>query len=407
VLETGYDILFFWVARMIMFGLEFTGQAPFHTVYLHGIIRDGEGRKMSKTLGNVIDPREVMDEFGTDALRFTLLTAGTPGQDLNLSLQRVESNRNFANKIWNMARFVTGNLAGDITPPSASKDSQTLADQWILARLNETIAAATQLFERYEFGQAGTVISEFLWSAYADWYIEIAKKVGLVGDNETSKATTRGILLHVLDQGLRLLHPFVPFVTEEVWQRVVRPSSEFPALIVAAWPEAGPIDYDALTRFSYFQDITQAIRNARAEQNIPPHISIPGVLIVAGEKRSWLDQQPTTNSLSALGRIEPTAITITGSTPPEIPFDATPIFTSGSAIYIDQPSLPAAIGTHQLNLDTQLKQLDDQISKSLRLLNSEFGARAPAAVVERERAKLAELRQSRERIVERLRSSKR
>jgi valyl-tRNA synthetase len=400
VLETGYDILFFWVARMIMFGLEFTGQAPFHTVYLHGIIRDGEGRKMSKTLGNVIDPREVMDDFGTDALRFTLLTAGTPGNDLNLSLQRVESNRNFANKIWNMARFVTGNLAGEITPPSAAGALLSLADRWILARLNQTIADATRLMERYEFGQAGTLVSEFLWGDYADWYIEAAKVV-LAGADESAKSVTRGVLLHVLDQGLRLLHPFVPFVTEAVWQHLPRQPNDPPALIIAPWPAPKAIDDVGLTAFhQQVREPVTSIRNAKASNNLKPAQSFP-VFVTPSGTTTWIDTVQTGTYLSSLSRISPADLHISLQPTPVTPTAFTAV-TSASVISMELPSAVVDPLAERQRLEKELRDIDAQIEKSRGLLGSDFAQKAPAAVVEKERAKLAALEESQAKVAERL-----
>ncbi len=396
VLETGYDILFFWVARMIMFGLEFTGQPPFHTVYLHGIIRDGEGRKMSKTLGNVIDPREVMDDFGTDALRFTLLTAGTPGNDLNLSLQRVESNRNFANKIWNMARFVTGNLAGEITPPSAAGDSLSLADRWILARLNQTIADATRLMDKYEFGQAGTLVSEFLWGDYADWYIEAAK-VTLTGAGEAAKAVTRGVLLHVLDQSLRLLHPFVPFVTEEVWQHLPRQPNDPPALIIAAWPEGDPVDDDALARFDHTREIVRVIRNARSENKVPQARRI-AASIAAGERADWLAAQRAL--IVSLARLDEAQTHLTAALDGK-PSSAISLVVGATEIYLPLEGL-VDLEAERARLAGELADLDRQIERSRGLLGSDFAQKAPANVVAKERAKLAALEESRAKVAARL-----
>ena len=329
VLETGYDILFFWVARMMMLGLEFTGQAPFHTIYLHGLVRDGDGRKMSKTLGNVIDPREVMDDFGTDALRFTLLTAGTPGNDLNLSLQRVESNRNFANKIWNMARFVVANVAGDFTPFTGDTAGLGLPDRWILARLNQTIADVTRLIDGYEFGQAGTLANEFLWGDFADWYIEAAK-VTLTGGEAGDQARTRGVLVYVLDQALRLLHPYVPFVTEAVWQALPHPAGEAPALIMARWPRAGAVDQQALEQFGHLQELVRAIRNARSENKVEQGRRMPAT-IVAGDAAVWLSDQRAV--LLALARLDDQHTRIVAAVP-EKPRKAIALVVGGSVVYL-------------------------------------------------------------------------
>ena len=241
-METGYDILFFWVARMIMDGLEFTGQIPFHTVYLHGLIRDEHGQKMSKTKGNVIDPLTVMDDFGTDALRFTLLVGSTPGNDMNLSVKKVEANRNFANKIWNAGRFVISAI--DSLPSELSVSDSTLANSWIWAKSQQLVRDVEQLFQTFQYGEAGRQIYEFFWSDFADWYVEIAKEQ--MKKDET-KAHTVITLARILDISLRLLHPFTPFVTEELWGHlrktifdspIANIASNWPdALIIARWPE--------------------------------------------------------------------------------------------------------------------------------------------------------------------------
>jgi valyl-tRNA synthetase len=213
-METGYDILFFWVARMIMDGLEFTEEVPFHTVYLHGLIRDEHGRKMSKTYGNVIDPLNVMDELGTDALRFTLLVGSTPGNDMNLAVSKVEANRNFANKVWNAGRFVISAVSNQRSAIS-EKAEYTLADSWIWAKLQELVRNVERLFQTFQYGEAGRQIYEFFWSDFADWYVEIAK--GQLAEGGARAYTTADTLARVLDMSLRLLHPFTPFVTEELW----------------------------------------------------------------------------------------------------------------------------------------------------------------------------------------------
>jgi valyl-tRNA synthetase len=294
VLETGYDILFFWVARMIMSGLEFTGQAPFHTVYLHGLIRDENGKKMSKTYGNVIDPLVVMDELGTDALRFTLLVGSTPGNDMNLSLKKVEANRNFANKVWNAARFIISSIQelGDreISPEASTMERResrfpagwTLADAWINARVRSLLRDVERLFENYQYGEAGRQIYEFFWNEFADWYLEIAK-LQLAESRERAFSTAR-FLVRILDASLRLLHPFTPFFTEEIWGQLKQVASKVSpdfapeggweqALIVARWPETvleAPWEGQAEVDFTLMMDIVRSIRNLRAEKNVNP-----------------------------------------------------------------------------------------------------------------------------------------
>jgi len=262
IMETGYDILFFWVSRMIMMGLEFTGKEPFREIYLHGLIRDEHGKKMSKSYGNVIDPLIVMDELGTDALRFTMLVGSTPGNDMSLSVKKVEGNRNFANKLWNAGRFViaeigelenreTGKLESQSTSlpttnlPTTNSPDWTLADSWIWARLQALVRNVERLFGNHQYGEAGRQIYEFFWGDFADWYLEIAK--GQLAEGGERARITADTLVRVLDTSLRLLHPFTPFVTEELWGHLRTAVLDSPlaglaktwpeALIIAPWPE--------------------------------------------------------------------------------------------------------------------------------------------------------------------------
>jgi valyl-tRNA synthetase len=427
VMETGYDILFFWVARMIMFGLEFTGRVPFHTVYLHGIIRDELGRKMSKTLGNVMDPRWIIDgvsgealreagtsaeiagqfpdgisAMGTDALRFTLLTSGTPGNDLNLSLARVEANRNFANKIWNMARFITSNLPDGYRRPTSDFGHPTsdfeLADRWILSRLNQTIADCTRLIESYEFGQAGAQAYEFLWGDFADWYIEYAK-IPLGGGGQAAKTHTRGLLVHVLDQSLRLLHPYVPYVTEAVWQHLPHTPTDPPALITARWPAPGPVDETALANFGHLRDIIRAIRNVRAEKKVEMGRRIPATL-VAGHRAEWIHTQRPL--LVALAKLDDARFHIAADlTEKPAARNAITLVIDATEVYLPLESL-VDVNAEQERLKKELVELNRQVEKSEGLLASDFAQRAPAAVVARERNKLDALKASRAKLAERL-----
>ncbi len=263
VMETGYDILFFWVARMIMMGIWFTGEIPFHTVYLHGLVRDENGQKMSKTKGNVIDPISTIDTYGADALRFTLLTGSTPGQDMNLSEERIRSNRNFGNKIWQMARFVTSNLDGEAPCGPPPTENLSLPDRWILSRLHGLIEDVQRLFDTFQYGEAGRQVYEFLWGEYADWYIEISKET-LFGEDVAAKSRVRRVLVYVLETSLRLLHPFMPFLTEEVWQYLPHDGE---ALIMAAWPETLPAyrDTGSEDTMKALIEFIRGIRNIRAE----------------------------------------------------------------------------------------------------------------------------------------------
>ncbi|KAL4422888.1 hypothetical protein ABPG75_009085 [Micractinium tetrahymenae] len=278
VMETGHDILFFWVARMIMMGLEFTGRPPFSTVYLHGLVRDEKGRKMSKSLGNVVDPVETIQQYGADALRFTLATGTSPGQDLNLSLDRVNSSRNFTNKLWNAGKFVLFNLekfddaewqrlAGVDLSAAASTAGLALPERWVVSSLHSTVREITAAHERFDFGEAGRLLYEFVWSDFADWYIEAAK-ARLYGGDEAAAAQTRSVLVYVYDKILKLAHPFMPFITEEMWQATPHTGA---ALIAAPWPSAeAAVDGGADAQFEALQAAVRSVRNARAEYGVEP-----------------------------------------------------------------------------------------------------------------------------------------
>jgi valyl-tRNA synthetase len=416
VMETGYDILFFWVARMIMDGLEFTGDIPFHTVYLHGLIRDESGRKMTKTYGNVIDPLVVMDELGTDALRFTLLVGSTPGKDTNLSLKKVESNRNFANKIWNAARFVLSSLeqvAGNPVPNQETEPAPTLADQWISARMSKVKRDVDRLFQNYQYGEAGRQIYDFFWSEFADWYLEIAKlqlaKGGLV-----AYATARQ-LVQVLDACLRLLHPFTPFVTEEIWGHLKAASADlnppiYPfdhpeweeALIIARWPEptpANPWEQQVIDDFSNVMDVIRAIRNLRAEKHINPKQRIPAI-IAAGELTSVLQKQSAT--ISTLARLDPDNFTIQ-ETLTEKPEDHVALVIGSIEVYMPISTM-VDNAEQRARLEKDLAETMSQIERLETLLAGPFKDKAPANVVEKERNKLINFQQKAEKIKSQLSS---
>ncbi len=394
-METGYDILFFWVARMIMLGLEFTGQVPFNTVYLHGLIRDGDGAKMSKSKGNVIDPLGLMDELGTDALRFTLLVGSTPGNDMNLSPKKVEANRNFANKIWNAGRFVLNTL--DSAPAQAqSAPDWTLADSWIWARLQSLEREVDRLFAGLQYGEAGRQIYEFFWSEFADWYLEIAKlQMAEGGDRAYYTAQT---LARVLDAALRMLHPFTPFVTEELWGHLKRACQEKSALylpkegwaemlIVAKWPEPQNLEgweAEKLADFGLLQEIIRAIRNLRTEKKVTPGKRIPAT-IVAGDRLAILQAQSAT--LAALAYIDLQQLALVESLP-EKPKDQVGLVVSGIEIYLPFSGL-VDLESEQIRLQNELNEVQTQIARLEGLLASPFAQKAPAAVVDKERLRLA------------------
>lgn len=275
MLETAHDILFFWVARMVMMGIEFTGKAPFSTIYLHGLVRDDKGRKMSKSLGNVIDPLEIVDDIGSDSLRFGLVTGTAPGQDLNLSMGRVTSARNFTNKLWNIGKFIGVNLPKDQSALNAlavmdfsseQKFSKLpLSERWIVSRLHEVIDSVTIQQESFNIGEAGRQLYDFVWGEFADWFLEAAKD-RLYSTDPGKKAECMGVLVYSYSKILQLLHPFMPYITEELWQAIPH-SGE--SLMISQWPSVGaPRDSNAVSQFDSVQMIIKSIRNARAEYNV-------------------------------------------------------------------------------------------------------------------------------------------
>ncbi|MEW6029338.1 MAG: valine--tRNA ligase [Chloroflexota bacterium] len=410
-METGYDILFFWVARMIMLGLEFTGEAPFHTVYLHGLIRDEHGRKMSKTYQNVIDPLTVMDELGTDALRFTLLVGATPGNDMNLSVKKVEANRNFANKMWNAGRFVI-NAISSLTPHSplpagegtGVRADYTLADSWIWARLQGLIRDVERLFQNFQYGQAGQMIYDFFWSDFADWYVEIAKQQM---QNEETKEQTVTTLARVLDMCLRLLHPFTPFVTEEIWghlRSAVRQNSilshiakDWPdALITARWPEPREPEgweEDKVADFALIQEIVRSIRNLRAEKSVQPSKRLAAA-IVGGAKTDLLKSQAEV--IAALAGLDGNELKIQKSLKKK-PEGAAALVVGAVEIYLPLAGM-VDLESDRARLEKELAETESHIARLEKLLASDFASKAPAPVVAKEREKLSAYKETAEKL---------
>lgn len=403
ILETGYDILFFWVTRMILDGIEFTGKPPFHTVYLHGLIRDEKGTKMSKTKGNVIDPLGVMDEMGTDALRFTLLVGSTPGNDMSLSVKKVEANRNFINKIWNAGRFVMTTLPNAPANP-VSKPHWTLADRWIQTRLNQLIRDVDRLFGQHQYGEAGRQIYEFFWSEFADWYLEISKQQMAEGGDRAYYTAQN--LVKVLDESLRLLHPFVPFITEELWGILRKTCKNHPAqfspangwkdaLMIADWPKARVMAGDEetiLQDFGLVMDIVRAVRNFRTEKNVKPGTKIEA-LISAGEKKPLLAGQ--TGIVASLAHLDPQKVNIVEK---NIPGRAQPgLVVSGVEIYLTLEEMVNTEEEHK-RLVEELRGAQSQIDRLQTLLGGSFAERAPVAVVEKEKQKLESFLQTAEKL---------
>ena len=407
VLETGYDILFFWVARMVMSAALFTNDVPFRTIYLHGLVRDEIGRKMSKTLENVTDPLEVIERYGADALRFTLLTSGTPGNDLNLSLERVESNRNFGNKIWNLARFVVKSLdrASSGDRPADPSASYSAADRWILSRLGETIDSAGRLMDAYQFGEAGRRTYEFLWDDFADWYVEIAKVQ--LAKSRPGAWTTLQVLVTVLDQALRLLHPYIPFVTEETWQQLraaaleadlgIAPAEGWAeALIISDWPRPDMWAAGETSDFELVRDLVRRIRNARAEHGVEPGKHIPA-LIAAGDNLTYLEAQRPI--LVALARLDDQALTLAEAVTP--PVQAITLAMGSVTCYLPLAGLVDR-AVEKARLESEAAEMAAQIERLTALLAGPFADKAPAAVVSKEREKLAALEAGRREIGDRL-----
>ncbi len=403
-METGYDILFFWVARMIMTGLEFTEVPPFHTVYLHGLVRDEHGHKMSKTKGNVIDPLIVMDEFGTDALRFTLLVGSTPGNDTNVGLKKVEANRNFANKIWNAGRFVINMIDGlENFEDQKSNAGWSLADSWIWAKMQILIRDVERQFQNFQYGQAGQQIYEFLWSDFADWYLEIAK--GQM-QNESARKQTIETLVRVFDISLRLLHPFTPFITEEVWGHLRNALLESPlsylakdwpeVLIVAKFPE--PRDPEGweeskIADFTLIQELVRSIRNLRAENNVAPSRKL-SAQFAAGDKVELLKGQSA--MIAALTGLNPDELKI-DAVIKQKPEDSTAIVAGSVEIYIPLAGM-VDLANDKPRLEKELKEAQSHIERLEKLLSSDFANKAPAALVAKEREKLEGYKDTAEKI---------
>jgi len=401
MMETGYDILFFWVARMIMDGLEFTGRVPFETVYLHGLIRVEGGRKMSKSHGNALDPLPFMDELGTDALRFTLLVGSTPGNDASIDRKKVESNRNFANKIWNAGRFVISAISS--LPQEGGLNTQeewTLADSWIWSRLQNLVREVERLFQSYQYGEAGRQIYEFFWNEFADWYVEAAKLQLQQGGDRA--AQTAGNLARILDICLRLLHPFTPFVTEELWghlRRTLQASSLkaitegwTEVLIIAAWPEPRSVqdwEESKVADFNLVQELVRSIRNLRAENNVKANRRIPAILVGA-DRTDLLREQA--DLIASLALLEAGDLSIHSNLASK-PQDSVVAVVGSVEVYLPLAGL-ADLADERARLEKELSQVRSQIERLEALLGSEFAQKAPEAVVAKEREKLAGLQQT-------------
>ncbi|WNQ12964.1 valine--tRNA ligase [Paenibacillus aurantius] len=395
VLVTGYDIIYFWVARMIFTALEFTGEIPFKDVLMHGLVRDAEGRKMSKSLGNGVDPLEVIEKYGADAMRFMISTGSTPGQDLRFRWEKVEQARNFANKIWNASRFALMNLEGMTAADIDLSGELGTADRWILHRLNETVRDVTRLNESYEFGETGRLLYNFIWDDLCDWYIEFSK-LSLYGTDEAAKKSTRSVLAYVLDRTQRLLHPFMPYISEEIWQHLPH---EGETITLASWPvyEAGFEAPEAVREMELLMDIIRSVRNIRAEVNVPMSKKIELLVKPANEEyqgilsrnEEYLRRFCSTSLLEIRGDLA-------------APDKAMTALVTGAELYLPLAGL-IDISQEIARLEKELKTLHGEVERIEKKLSNEgFVAKAPAKVIEEEKAKLADYADKRAKVTARL-----
>ena len=394
-LVTGYDILTFWVSRMMFQGLEFTGKRPFKNVLIHGLIRDSQGRKMSKSLGNGVDPMEVIEQYGADALRWFLANGSAPGQDVRYSTDKMDAAWNFINKIWNASRYALMNV-GDLTADQVDiTGEKTLADKWILTRLNQTIGKVTELFEKFEFGEAGRLLYRFIWDDFCDWYIEMSKET-LAGDDEAAKLTTRSILVYVLDNTLRLLHPIMPFVTEEIWQSVPHVGE---SLVVATYPTVHPeqMDEKAAEEMEFLMDFIRSVRTVRNEMNTPLSKPINIIAKVSDAAHYAILKE----NESYIARFSNPEEFVYGENV-EAPSDAVTSVITGAEIYLPLAGL-INIEDEIARLEKEAEKLQQEVDRvEKKLSNEKFVAKAPAAVVEAERAKGADYQAQREAVLERI-----
>ena len=392
---TGYDIIFFWVARMVVSGMEQMKKEPFKTVFIHGLVRDDKGRKMSKSLGNGIDPLEMAEKYGADALRFNLITGNSPGNDMRFYVEKCEAMRNFANKIWNASRYVLMNLTVEETGLPDAADLE-IEDKWVLTKLNTLIKEVTENMDAYELGVASAKVYDFIWDTYCDWYIELTK-ARLYGENEKSKLAAQKVLVYVLDQFLRLLHPFMPFITEEIWQAIPH---EGKFLMLADWPK-----YDENLNFSveaaHMESVMNAIRsirNRRAEMNVPP--SKKSTLYVVSDKGEIFRQGE-----GFICRLAYADKVIICETDPEGHENMVCVVTNDAKLYIPLEEL--------IDFEKELARLEKEKANCLKqiamfegkLSNEAFVSRAPEKVVseqreklEKNRALLAQLEESEKRL---------
>ncbi len=395
VLVTGYDIIYFWVARMIFSAFEFTGQKPFADVFMHGLVRDADGRKMSKSLGNGIDPLDVIEQYGADAMRYMISTGITAGQDLRFRMEKVEQARNFANKIWNASRFALMNLEGVNFADIDITGELTTADRWILHRLNETSRDITRLIDAYEYGETGRLLYNFIWDDLCDWYIEFAK-LSLYGADAAAKAKTQSVLAYVLDRTLRLIHPFMPFITEEIWQHLPH---EGATITLAEWPkyDAALESPEAVAEMNLLMDIIRAVRNIRAEVNVPMSKKVK-LIIKAGNAETL---SIITRNDNYIGRFCNTS-SFEAGLDPQTPDKVMSAVVTGAELLLPLSGL-IDIEQEIIRLEKEVQTLNSEVERvEKKLSNQGFVAKAPAKVIEEERAKQADYSAKREKVLARI-----
>ena len=386
VLVTGYDIIFFWVARMIFSACEHTGKPPFHTVFIHGLVRDDKGRKMSKSLGNGIDPLEMADQYGADALRFNLITGNSPGNDMRFYTERCEAMRNFANKIWNASRFLMMNLAID---RCELPDRLELEDKWILSKLNSVIPEVTENMERYELGVAAQKVYDFIWDSYCDWYIELTK-TRLQGEDEDSKLWAQQVLCYVLTETLKLLHPFMPFITEEIWQALPH-SGDY--LMLQQWPQhRAELDFPEEEKaMELIMDAIRGVRARRAEMNVPP--SKKAQLTVSTLERAVFEQGiPFLKRLAYASDVTVEGVADAGSDDAMTAQGMVTVTTHAARLFMPLAEL-VDLEKEKARIEKELKKNRAELDKlEAKLGNPGFVNKAPAHVVEAEQDRAEKLR---------------
>ena len=396
VMVTGYDIIFFWVARMIFMGLEFKEEIPFKHVFIHGLVRDSQGRKMSKSLGNGINPLEVIEEYGADALRFTLVTGNTPGNDMRFYMERVEANRNFANKIWNASKFVLMNLEGFDENFVPSAEDYTLADKWILEEYNKTVTNIANNLDKFELGEAASAVYDFIWNTYCDWYIELAKPRLYNKEGGRDRQTVQYLLVSILRHMMELLHPFMPFVTEHIWQHLPH---EGESIRVAPWPSTLSMEdfSSAAAHMNVMMDGIKGIRNMRAEMNVPMGKRSEVILVPATEELKGI-LETHGDYFHTLGWAEKVTVLSPDAPKPE---NATVTVVNGLEVYlllkdlIDADKEKERIAKEQATVLKEIARLEGKLN------NQGFLAKAPEAVVAKEKEKLEEYKQKQQALNER------